>query len=184
MNFSLSIDKLFKYLEKISPVVITMSIVSGLMLFAPYSIKEKLFLTDISVRELRIISTIFLFSVSLTLLLLIESCICSAKKRTMVKKCKKHYLTLENSQKQIILQALQSKTGGVLLDTASRNAQYLVTLGYLFLPSQPVEIDFFQMKCKQNMFHSRGLLRNITKIQIFSKSYNNVSFLKYKAMSL
>lgn len=88
MNFSLSIDKLFKYLEKISPVVITMSIVSGLMLFAPYSIKEKLFLTDISVRELRIISTIFLFSVSLTLLLLIESCICSAKKRTMVKKCK------------------------------------------------------------------------------------------------
>ena len=97
MNFSLSIDKLFKYLEKISPVVITMSIVSGLMLFAPYSIKEKLFLTDISVRELRIISTIFLFSVSLTLLLLIESCICSAKKRTMVKKCKKHYLTLEKT---------------------------------------------------------------------------------------
>ena len=69
MNLSLSIDKLFKYLEKISPVVITVSIVSGLMLFAPYPIKEKLFLTDISVRALRIISTIFLFSVSLTLLL-------------------------------------------------------------------------------------------------------------------
>lgn len=143
MNFSLSIDKLFKYLEKISPVVITVSIVSGLMLFAPYSIKEKLFLTDISVSVLRIISTIFLFSFFLTLLLLIESCICSVKKRTKVKKYKKHYLTLDNSQKRLILQALQSEAGGVLLDTASRDAQYLVTLGYLFLPSQPVELNFF-----------------------------------------
>lgn len=169
MNLSLSIDKLFKYLEKISPVVITVSIVSGLMLFAPYSIKEKLFLTDISVRELRIISTIFLFSVSLTLLLLIESCICSAKKRTMVKKCKKHYLTLENSQKQIILQALQSKTGGVLLDTASRNAQYLVTLGYLFLPSQPVEIDFFSNEMQAKYVPQPWLITEYNKDPDFFK---------------
>lgn len=78
---TVSVDKFFEHLRKISPIVITAAIVSGAILFTPVSIKEKLFILDIPSELLRIFAIIFLFSIFLTLSLLIETAIRLIKKK-------------------------------------------------------------------------------------------------------
>ena len=146
MNISVSIDKIFDHLRKISPIIISISIVSGAMLFAPYSIREKLYLTNLSPKWMRIISVTFLFTAFLTLTLLIETMVQSVKKKvkvkTNIKKRKEQYLTLNNYQKAIVLETLQSRNGYVRLGLTDGNAQYLIQLGFIFRPNQGVQFDF------------------------------------------
>ena len=143
---TVSLDKFFEHLRKISPIVITAAIVSGAILFTPVSIKEKLFLLDIPSELLRIFAIIFLFSIFLTLLLLIEAAIRLIKKKfkpkITVRKRKAHYSKLSKIQKEIILQALQSPNSYVCLEMTDGNAQYLMQSGYLYRPNQSVGVDF------------------------------------------
>lgn len=146
MTVSVPIDKVFDHLRKTSPIVISVAIVSGIILFAPIALREKLFLTGIPVGWMRGISAIFLFSVFLTLLLAIESASRFVKKKVKrmltVKRYKKQYLKFNALQKDIVLRALQSQTGYVPLGLTDGNAQYLMNIGYLFRPSQSLELDY------------------------------------------
>ena len=146
MNVSVSLDKLFDSLKKITPAVVSIGIVSGLILFLPDKVLQYIYLASLPERWLRIIAIIFLLSLFICLTVMIRDLGLTIKthgeRRRAEKKRKSQYSLLDEDQKQIIYDILTSKDKQILLSLEDGNADYLIKNGFIYRPTQQAEIDY------------------------------------------
>ena len=146
MNLTLDVDKLFDRLERISPAVVSVGVVSGLVLFLPDHILQHLQLEELPGIWRTVVAVVFLFCVFAILsvvlrgvCLRVQSAIVS---RRAAQKRLKLYSTLDERQKQIIREILTSKNMHVLLPIDDGNVEYLIACGFIFRPAQQLESEF------------------------------------------
>ncbi len=147
LKIDVHLDKLFEHLKKISPVVVSIGIVSSFILFMPEDMLQRLHLANIPENWMLCISVLFLFCVFLTLIIVLQILISSGSKR--LKRCrtirsfKKMFKSLDNKQKEYIRQLLLNDHKQIRLDMNDGNALYLTQIGYIYQPGQITDIDPF-----------------------------------------
>ena len=141
---SLSVDNLsektFDNFKKITPALIAISLLTGMLLFLPDSILSKMYLDNLPVLWSRIIGIIFLLSVALIGTIAISSAISHITSKIRNKRIrenlKKKLKILSPQQRSIILKVLRSKEKSISLDKNSGDTVYLVNNMFLYMPQQ------------------------------------------------
>ena len=133
-------EKTFDNFKKITPALVAVAILSGLLLFLPESILKKMSLDELPVLWNRIIGIVFLLSVALISTMIVFSVIShiTEKRRNMRIRVnlKKKLQTLSPRQKAIIVQLLRSEDKTISLDKNSGDTIYLVNNLFLHMPEQ------------------------------------------------
>ena len=148
MNVSLDgfAEKVFDGFKRITPALVAVTILTGLLLFLPRNILEKMNLDDLPVLWNRIIGLFFLLSISLIGTIIVFALVSRVMKRNRSKRIrenlKKTYLSLNAGQKEIIQALLSSDTKTVSLEINSGDAIYLKEKKFLHLPHQPVSLGW------------------------------------------
>lgn len=136
--------KTFDNFKKITPAMVAIAILSGLILFLPEDILKKMSLNDLPERWKQIIGIVFLLSIALigTLLLFsFLSHIMSKNKNIRLKKNLKDKIkTLSPRQKEIIKQLLRSEDKTISLDKNSGDTIYLLNNLFLYMPQQVASV--------------------------------------------
>lgn len=133
-------EKTFDNFKKITPALVAVAILSGLLLFLPESILKKMSLDELPVLWNRIIGIVFLLSVALTSTMIVFSVISHITEKRRNKRIrvnlKKKLQTLSPRQKVIIVQLLRSEDKTISLDKNSGDTIYLVNNLFLHMPEQ------------------------------------------------
>ena len=133
-------EKTFDNFKKITPALVAVAILSGLLLFLPESILKKMSLDELPVLWNRIIGIVFLLSVALISTMIVFSVISHITEKRRNKRIrvnqKKKLQTLSPRQKAIILQLLRSEDKTIRLDKNSGDTIYLVNNLFLHMPEQ------------------------------------------------
>ena len=133
-------EKTFDNFKKITPALVAVAILSGLLLFLPESILKKMSLDELPVLWNRIIGIVFLLSVALISTMIVFSVISHITEKRRNKrirvKLKKKLQTLSPRQKAIIVQLLRSEDKTISLDKNSGDTIYLVNNLFLHMPEQ------------------------------------------------
>lgn len=145
---SLSLDNLaektFDNFKKITPALIAIALLTGMLLFLPDGILTKMYLDELPVLWSRIIGITFLLSVALIITIVVSSIISyiSSKRRNkrIRENLKKKLKMLSPRQKSIILQLLRSRDKAIDLDKNSGDTVYLVNNLFLYMPQQIVTL--------------------------------------------
>ena len=139
-------EKTFDNFKKITPAMVAIAILSGLILFLPENILKKMSLNDLPERWKQIIGIVFLLSIALigTLLLFsFLSHIMSKNKNIRLKKNLKDKIkTLSPRQKEIIKQLLRSEDKTISLDKNSGDTIYLLNNLFLYMPQQVTSVGW------------------------------------------
>ena len=139
-------EKTFDNFKKITPAMVAIAILSGLILFLPEDILKKMSLNDLPERWKQIIGIVFLLSIALigTLLLFsFLSHIMSKNKNIRLKKNLKDKIkTLSPRQKEIIKQLLRSEDKTISLDKNSGDTIYLLNNLFLYMPQQVASVGW------------------------------------------
>ena len=139
-------EKTFDNFKKITPAMVAIAILSGLILFLPEDILKKMSLNDLPERWKQIIGIVFLLSIALigTLLLFsFLSHIMSKNKNIRLKKNLKDKIkTLSPRQKAIIKQLLRSEDKTISLDKNSGDTIYLLNNLFLYMPQQVASVGW------------------------------------------
>lgn len=133
-------EKTFDNFKKITPALVAVAILSGLLLFLPENILKKMSLDELPVLWNRIIGIVFLLSVALISTMVVFSAISHIIEKRRNKRIrvnlKKKLQTLSPRQKAIILQLLRSEDKTISLDKNSGDTIYLVNNLFLHMPEQ------------------------------------------------
>lgn len=133
-------EKTFDNFKKITPALVAIAILTGLLLFLPENILKRMDLDALPESWNRTIGIFFLLSVTLIITMIVFSTIKVIAKvrrnKRIRKKLKKKYKTLSLRQKSIILQLLHSEDKTITLDKNSGDTIYLVKNGFLYMPQQ------------------------------------------------
>lgn len=133
-------EKTFDSFKKITPALVAVAILSGLLLFLPENILKKMSLDELPVLWNRIIGIVFLLSVALISTMVVFSAISQITEKRRNKRIrvnlKKKLQTLSPRQKAIILQLLRSEDKTISLDKNSGDTIYLVNNLFLHMPEQ------------------------------------------------
>ena len=133
-------EKTFDNFKKITPALLAISLLTGMLLFLPDSILRKMYLDNLPVLWSRIIGIVFLLSVALIGTIGISSAISHISSKIRNKRIrenlKKKLKTLSSQQRSIILQVLRSKEKSISLDKNSGDTVYLVNNMFLYMPQQ------------------------------------------------
>lgn len=141
---SLSVDNLaektFDNFKKITPALIAVALLTGMLLFLPDSILEKMYLDELPMLWSRIVGITFLLSIALIVTIVISSIISYIYSKRRYKKIreiqKKKLKMLSPRQRSIILKLLRSKDKTISLDSNSGDTIYLVNNLFLHMPQQ------------------------------------------------
>jgi len=141
---SVSIDniaeKTFDNFKKITPALVAVAILSGLLLFLPENVLKKMSLDELPALWNRIIGIVFLLSVALISTMIVFSVISHITEKRRNKRIrvnlKKKFQTLSPRQKAIILQLLRSEDKTISLDKNSGDTIYLMNNLFLHMPEQ------------------------------------------------
>ena len=141
---SVSIDniaeKTFDNFKKITPALVAVAILSGLLLFLPENVLKKMSLDELPALWNRIIGIVFLLSVALISTMIVFSVISHITEKRRNKRIrvnlKKKFQTLRPRQKAIILQLLRSEDKTISLDKNSGDTIYLMNNLFLHMPEQ------------------------------------------------
>lgn len=137
-------EKTFDNFKKITPAMVAIAILSGLILFLPEDILKKMSLNDLPERWKQIIGIVFLLSIALIGALLLFSFlshIMSKNKNIRLKKNLKDKIkTLSPRQKVIIKQLLRSEDKTISLDKNSGDTIYLLNNLFLYMPQQVASV--------------------------------------------
>lgn len=129
VNFDSKIDKIFADFKKVSPALIAVAVASGLILFLPYNILERMALDKLPYLWKRAIGIFFILSVALiaTIVLIdVYKKVCTKiKYKLAIKRLRNRYLQLSNSQKSLLKKMLHSKEKSSKLDVTSGDVLYL-----------------------------------------------------------
>ena len=133
---SVSVD----YIKKITPALVAVAVLTGLLLFLPKNILERMSLNELPDLWKQIIGIVFLLSVALISTMIVFSVISQIVSKRRNKRIrsnlKKKYQTLSTRQKSIILQVLRSEDKTISLDKNSGDTIYLVNNLFLHMPQQ------------------------------------------------
>lgn len=134
------VEKLFGNFKKITPALVAVAILTGLILFLPDDILKRMNLDDLPVMWNRIIGLVFLLSIALIATMITFSIISYISDKSRNKRLKARlrtkYLSLSPRQKSIILQVLHSEDKTISLDKNSGDTIYLVNSLFLHMPEQ------------------------------------------------
>ena len=147
---SLSVDNLaektFDNFKKLTPALIAISLLTGMLLFLPDRILAEMHLEELPVLWSRIIGTVFLFSVALIITIMVSSVISYISSKSRNKKIrenlKKKVNMLSPRQKSIVLKVLRSEDKSISLDKNSGDTIYLVNNLFLYMPQQVVSLGW------------------------------------------
>lgn len=149
ITFDKIVDKVFSGFKKITPALAAVSIASGLLLFLPKSILQKMSLENISTILKQIIGCVFIISTVLIFAILIsipfQALLKKYKYNKIVKRLRADFLKLTNDQKKIIIKMLKSSDKSIHLESTSGNTVYLVQKNFIYQPQQfctPDEYSF------------------------------------------
>lgn len=133
-------EKTFDNFKKITPALVAVAILSGLLLFLPENLLKKMSLDELPVLWNRIIGIVFLLSVALISTMIVFSVISHITEKRRNKRIrvnlKKKLQTLSPKQKAIIVQLLRSEDKTISLDKNSGDTIYLVNNLFLHMPEQ------------------------------------------------
>lgn len=133
-------EKTFDNFKKITPALVAIALLTGMLLFLPDSILAKMYLDELPVLWSRIIGVTFLLSVALIITIIVSSSISHIYSRKRYKKLresqKKKLKMLSSRQRSIILKLLRSKDKTISLDSTSGDTIYLVNNLFLHMPQQ------------------------------------------------
>lgn len=131
---SISVDniseKIFDNFKKITPALVAVALLTGMILFLPEPVLIKMSLNNLQILWNKIIGFIFLLSVALIVTLFVFSVISKVKNKIMEKKItenlKNKFKKLSPRQKDIVFQLLHSEDKTVVLDKNSGDTIYLI----------------------------------------------------------
>lgn len=133
-------EKAFDNFKKITPALVAIALLTGMILFLPESVLKKMALSNLPGLWNRIIGIIFLLSVALIATLVVFSVISKIKKQRMEKKIRKNLKRklkkLNPHQKAIVFKLLHSEDKAISLDKNSGDTIYLVKNLFLYMPEQ------------------------------------------------
>lgn len=136
------LEKVFDGFKRITPALIAVSLLTGMVLFLPKSVLERMELDELPILWSRIIGIIFLLSVALIITILVSEAVSVVIRRWKSKQfrdnLKKKYKALSQRQKNIVQQLLKSKNKSVQLDKNSGDTIYLLQNGFIHQPAQLV----------------------------------------------
>lgn len=141
---SMSVDditeKIFDNFKKITPALVAVTILTGLLLFLPENILFRMSLDKLRDSWKQIIGMLFLLSSTLVFTMIFFSLISRIviiwRKKINRLNLKNKYRKLSITQKAIILELLRSKDKTIMLDKNSGDTIYLVNKMFLHQPEQ------------------------------------------------
>ena len=133
-------EKTFDNFKKITPALVAVAILTGLVLFLPENLLKKMSLDELPVLWNRIIGIVFLLSVALISTMIVFSLISHIIEKRRNKRIrvnlKKKLQTLSPRQKAIVIQLMRSDDKTITLDKNSGDTIYLVNNLFLHMPEQ------------------------------------------------
>jgi len=139
-------EKTFASFRKITPALVAIAILSGLVIFLPDVVLKKMSLNELPELWKQIIGFVFLLSVSLigTIILfsLLSSVLSKYKYMRIKRNLKNKYKTLSPRQREIIIQLLKSDDKTISLNKNSGDTIYLENSLFLYMPQQVVSVDW------------------------------------------
>ena len=133
-------EKTFDNFKKITPALVAVAILTGLVLFLPENLLKKMSLDELPVLWNRIIGIVFLLSVALISTMIVFSLISHITEKRRNKRIrvnlKKKLQTLSPRQKAIVIQLMRSDDKTITLDKNSGDTIYLVNNLFLHMPEQ------------------------------------------------
>jgi len=139
-------EKTFDNFKKITPALTAVSILSGLILFLPDNILEKMSLNELPVIWRRIVGIAFLLSIALIVTIVcfsVRSRIMeTVQKHTIQKKLRRKIDLLSPQQREIIISLLKSSDKTISLDKNAGDTVYLEANGFLHMPQQVISLGF------------------------------------------
>ena len=141
---SISVDniseKTFDNFKKITPALVAIALLTGMILFLPESILDKMGLSNLPDLWNKVIGLTFLLSVALIITLVVFSIISRIRDKRQTKrlreKLKKNLKRLSPRQKSIVVQLLHSEDKTISLDKNSGDTIYLVNSLFIYMPQQ------------------------------------------------
>ena len=133
-------EKTFDNFKKITPALVAVAILTGLVLFLPENLLKKMSLDELPALWNRIIGIVFLLSVALISTMIVFSLISHITEKRRNKRIrvnlKKKLQTLSPRQKAIVIQLMRSDDKTITLDKNSGDTIYLVNNLFLHMPEQ------------------------------------------------
>lgn len=133
-------EKTFDNFKKITPALVAVAILTGLLLFLPENVLARMSLNGLPDLWKQIIGIVFLLSVALISTMVVFSVISQITENRRNKRIranlKKKFQTLSPKQKTIILKVLRSEDKTISLDKNSGDTIYLVNNLFLHMPEQ------------------------------------------------
>ena len=147
---SISVDniseKTFDNYKKITPALVAIALLTGMILFLPESILDKMGLSNLPDLWNKVIGLTFLLSVALIITLVVFSIISRIRDKRQTKrlreKLKKNLKRLSPRQKSIVVQLLHSEDKTISLDKNSGDTIYLVNNLFIYMPQQAVALGW------------------------------------------
>lgn len=134
------IEKVFDGFKKCTPALIAVLIFTGLVLFLPESILQKMMLESIPDLWRIVAGLLFLLSLALIISILCsmlyKTIIVTRKRHAFVKSRMKLINQLSVTQKRILISLLKSEEKMIELDSNSGNTIYLLNNGFIHQPQQ------------------------------------------------
>ncbi len=147
---SVSIDniteKTFDNFKKITPALMAIAILTGMLLFLPVSILEKMSLDNLPNLWKQIIGIVFLLSIALIVTIVVSAVFSSVNQKRKYKKFKenqrKKLQKLSSNQMAIIRELLSSSDKAIRLDKNSGDTTYLLSNLFIHQPEQAFSLGW------------------------------------------
>lgn len=137
-------EKMFDNFKKITPALVAVALLTGMILFLPESVLKKMTLNDLPDLWNRIIGLTFLLSVALIVTLGAFSVISKINDKRKAKRLnenrKKRVQELSLYQKSILIKMLYSEDKTIRLNKNSGDTIYFVKSGFIYMPQQAVTL--------------------------------------------
>ena len=150
MGIDVSMDKVtskvFDNFKKLTPALFSLAIISGLLLFLPESILQKMALINLSDSLKMIIGFVFLLCVALIVTIVLFSLfgklLSSRKYKRFRMNQKKKLEHLSQQQRMIINELMHSNDKSIQLDANSGDTIYLLSNLFIHQPQQIISVDY------------------------------------------
>lgn len=133
-------DKVFENFKKVTPALFAITFFTGMILFLPDKVLEKMSLSVLPNSWRIAIGLLFLLCLALIITIFLFSTFSKIRRRVNLRKFKKkqrkRLVNLNGAQKKIICQLFAEKDKAIQLDKISGDTIYLLTNNFLYQPQQ------------------------------------------------
>lgn len=140
------IEKVFDSFKRITPALFSIAVLTGLLLFLPKTVLERMSLANLPEVWNRIIGIVFLLSVTLILTIITLSIVSRIRKRIINKiakrKMRMQVVKLSPRQRAIIVSLLHSEDKSIKLDKNSGDTVYLEGERFIYMPQQAFSLGW------------------------------------------